>query len=93
MAVQAQGFMVQVIRGTAPDQDIGVITVVINPGQAAKIVKETIMVRAINHIIKVVTIIRVISSRAKGIIIIREISSHSASNSSRNLDIRVIQRS
>ena len=92
MAVQGLDFMVQVIRGTVPDQDIGAITVVINPGQAAKIIKETIMVRAINRIIQVVTIIRIISSRAKGIIIIRENSSNSVSNSSRNLDIRVIRR-
>ena len=92
MAVQVLDFMVRVIRGTAPDQDIGAIAMVIKTGQVIRIIKGIIMARAISRIIKVVTIIRVISSRAKGIIIVREISSNSVINSSRNLDIRVIRR-
>ena len=98
--------MVRVIKGTTPDQDIGATTAVINPGQAAKIVKVVTMVREVNHIIKVVimvreinriikvvTTIRIISSRAKGVIIIKEASSNSVRNNSSNPDTRVIQRS
>ena len=90
MAVKVLDFMV---RGTAPDQDIGALAMVIKTGQVIRIIKGIIMARAVSRIIKVVTIIRVISSRAKGIIIVREISSNSVSNnSSRLLDIRVIRR-
>ena len=91
MAVQVLDFMVRVIRGTAPDQGIGAITMVIKTGPVIKIIKEVIITRAISRIIKVVTITRVINSRAKGIIIVRGISS--VSNSSRNPGIKVIQRS
>ena len=92
-AVQGPDFMVRDIRGTVPDQDIGATTVVINPGQAARVIKEIITVRGINHIIKVVTMVRIISSRAKGVIIIKETSSNSVRNNSSNPDTRVIRRS
>ena len=92
-AVQGPDFMVRDIRGTVPDQDIGATTVVINPGQAARVIKEIITVRGINHIIKVVTMVRIINSRAKGVIIIKETSSSSVSSSSHNPGIRVTRRS
>ena len=104
--------MAQVTKGTISVQDIGATavikgtTVVINPGQAAQAVKETIMVKEANHIIKVVirikeisriikvvTTIRIISSRARGVIVTKEISSSSVHNSNGNPDTRVIQRS
>ena len=91
MVVQAQGSMVRVIRGTAPDQDIGAITVVIKIGPVIKIVKEVIITRAISRVIRVVTITRAVNSRAKVITITRVISS--VSKNSRNPDIRVIRRS
>ncbi len=91
MAVQAQGFMVRVIRGTAPDQDIGAITMVIKTGPVIKMVKEVIITRAISRVIRVVTITKAVNSRAKVITIIRVISSFS--NNNHNPDIRVIRRS
>ena len=101
--------MVRVTKGTAPVQDIGATavikgtTVVINPGQAAKVLKETtmvkeisikvaIMVREINRIIKVVTTIRIISSRVKGVTITKETSNNSVRSNSSNPDTRVIRR-
>ena len=104
--------MVRVIKETTPDQDIGATavikatTAVINPGQAANVVKGTTMVREINHIIKVVTIvreinriikvattIRIISSRVKGVTITKETSSNSVRSNNSNPDSRVIRRS
>ena len=95
--------MVRVTKGTTPVQDIGATavikgtTVVINPGQAAKAVKETTMVKEVNHIIKavimvreisritkVVTTIRIISSRARGVTITKEISSSSVRGNNSN---------
>src|SRR6187399_1462654 len=98
MAVQDPDFMVRVIKETTPDQDIGATaaikgtTAVINPGQAAKVVKGTTMVREINRIIKVATTIRIISSRVKGVTITKETSSNSVRSNSSNPDSRVIRR-
>ena len=91
MAVQAQGSMVRVIRGTAPDRDIGAITMVIRTGPVIQMVKEVITTRAISHVIRVVTITKAVNSSSKVITIIRVISS--ISNTNHNPDIRVIRRS
>ena len=103
MAVQVLDFIVRAIRGAAPVQGIGAITMVIKTGPVIRIIKEVIIIKAISRVTRVVTIIKAVSSmakvvtttkainsRAKGITIIRGINS--ISNSSRNPDIRVIQR-
>ena len=90
-AVQVRGFLVRVIRGTAPDQDIVAITVVIITGSIINMVKVVIITRAISRMVKVVTITKAANSRAKVITTTRVISS--VSNTNHNPDIRVIRRS
>ena len=90
MVVQVLDFMVRVIRGTAPDQDIGAITMVIKTGPVIKIIKGVTITKAISNMAKVVTITKTTNSRARVITTIKAINSVSSSS---NPGIRVTQSS